>query len=271
MSRFPQANKRLGQHFLHDQGIINQICADFKSLAASIIEVGPGPGVLTSGLSEHSMPFRVIERDERFSAYLNKYLAPEHIQFCDALEVDFENFIRLHDLPPPIWLVSNLPYNISVPLLLRFVRCPPIEFMTLMFQKEVGNKIFNFDEQKKSGMGSLMSLSQNFFDTKLLVKVPPGAFSPPPKVDSVVLSFTRKKNPVVPLEQFEEFECFLRKLFQYKRKKIAKGLVASYRIDTIHRILEENDVDQNARAESLDLETIQNIFIQLTNEKRNGN
>src|SRR5690606_31558120 len=114
--------------------------------------------------------------------------------------------------------VSNLPYNVSVPLTLSFLRVPEIKNMTLMYQKEVAEKILPKDP--RNAMGSLHALTVSQFDVSHVVHAPPGAFVPPPKVDSLVLNFRRKEVPLVPLERVDVFEEFLRLVFAQRRKQL---------------------------------------------------
>ena len=116
--KFPMANKDLGQHFLRDDEIIDQITNDRMEEDTCILEIGPGPGVLTEKLSLLNRPFKIIEKDERFEDRLKAWVSEENITFGDALKVDLPTFIKDSGWNhKDIWLVSNLPYNIVSPLL----------------------------------------------------------------------------------------------------------------------------------------------------------
>jgi 16S rRNA (adenine1518-N6/adenine1519-N6)-dimethyltransferase len=256
----PLANKSLGQHFLRDQGVIQTICTDFKDAAQAIVEIGPGPGILTETLAlrskEENLPFHVIEKDDRFPPYLLQFLSESQITMTDALAVNLSEFFKEKNIDQKkIWLVSNLPYNISTPLLINFLQATEIEYLTLMFQKEVADKVFPFSTTKNF-MGSLHALTQAYFDCSLLCKVPPGAFSPPPKVDSAVLSMVRKKNPLVPMEEFRPYEKFLRVLFSQKRKQLGGLLKSSYPVELIHSSFESLGIALTIRAEALTLDQV---------------
>ncbi|AYF43690.1 MULTISPECIES: 16S rRNA (adenine(1518)-N(6)/adenine(1519)-N(6))-dimethyltransferase RsmA [Halobacteriovorax] len=257
--KLPWANKDLGQHFLNNQNIISKITDDFAEVAESIIEVGPGPGILTKNLAAHNQDIHVVEKDERMIEYLAPIVKADHINFTDALAFDFEAFINEKGLGDKTWLVSNLPYNISTPLLLKFLQTPSIKYMTLMFQREVADKVFAF-ASKKNFMGSLMALSQTYFKTSLLVKAPPGAFTPPPKVDSAVISFERIDNPVIALDEFTKFEKFLRAVFQFKRKQLGKVLKSYTSVEKIQAGLAHINQPLTVRAEALKLEDLQNLY-----------
>lgn len=260
MSTFPEAKKSLGQHFLTDKNVINKICQDFAALAEVIIEIGPGPGVLTKTLALHQKPFFVVEKDDRMIENLKNYTESDHIFHQDALKFEWKAWLENFKLSgKEIWLVSNLPYNISVPLLITFTQEKDLKYLTLMFQKEVGAKIVNF-QQEKNFSNSLAILMDNYFETKVLSKVSPGAFSPPPKVDSIVISFKRKSQPVVPIGEFRNLEKFLRDLFAFKRKQI--GSVLKFLPDLLPA-LEELKITRETRAESIDFKIIIQLYQKL--------
>jgi 16S rRNA (adenine1518-N6/adenine1519-N6)-dimethyltransferase len=260
----PKANKSLGQHFLRDQNVISKICNDFKGEAQGILEIGPGPGILTESLAarakEENLPFFVIEKDERFPEYLRQFISDDQITLTDALAVNLSEFLvekKMQD--KNVWLVSNLPYNISTPLLINFLQAPEIKMLTLMFQKEVADKVFAFSSSKNF-MGSLMALSQAYFDCELLCKVPPGAFAPPPKVDSAVLTMTRRETPHVPLSEFRTFEKFLRVLFSQKRKQLGGVLKSAYPIELITESFAKINVPLTIRSEALTFEQVIELY-----------
>jgi len=251
-----KANKDLGQHFLKDQNIISKICSDHGRETCGILEIGPGPGVLTNHLSKLKRPYHVIEKDSRFEEILSSILTPDQITIGDALDEELLFF-------DTTWLVSNLPYNVASPLLVKFLKLKNIKFMTLMFQKEVGNRILTTD------MNSLGALSQNYFEISTLCQVPPGAFSPPPKVNSIVLSFKRRENPKVPLEQFDKFEKFLRTLFKMRRKQMGNVLKSDFEKDKVTKALSEINIKISERAENLTLENVIDLYERLG--RPNGN
>ena len=130
--------------------------------------------------------------------------------------------------------------------------------MTLMFQKEVGQKTYL--RNIKNEMNGLLVLSQNFFNPKQLIKVSPGCFSPPPKVNSIVISYQRKNKPLIPLTDFLNYQRFLRKLFEHKRKKMLPMLKRNYNSIVWENQLKELNIDFNIRAEDLSHEQIQSLF-----------
>jgi 16S rRNA (adenine1518-N6/adenine1519-N6)-dimethyltransferase len=259
----PSADKSLGQHFLRDQNIIDIICQDFKDEAEAIIEIGPGPGILTEHLANIPLPFYVIEKDTRFGAYLEQFIKSEQITMTDALQVHLSHFFKEKQLDQKkIWLVSNLPYNVASPLLINFLQAPEIKFMTLMFQKEVADKVFPF-ATTKNFMSSLLVLSQTYFHCELLAKVPPGAFAPPPKVDSAVLTMKRRDQPLIALSEFRELEKFLRLMFSQKRKQLGGVLKSSFAIQKIQETFSALNIPLTIRAEALSLKDVLELYRKL--------
>lgn len=257
--KLPWADKKLGQHFLRDQNVIATIATDQVKESEYILEIGPGPGILTEFLCKHNKPFHVIEKDPRMSEYLKKHISGDQILITDALEVDLESYLSTLGWNEKVWLVSNLPYNVSVPLLIKFLRVPAIERMTLMFQKEVGEKVLNW-KADENGMGSLMALTQNYFHVNLKCPVPPEAFVPPPKVDSIVLSLVRNPFPAIGLDEFESYEKFLRQLFANRRKQVGSVLKPYFDKEKIEEALAKIKLDRTIRAERFTLEQVQFLY-----------
>jgi 16S rRNA (adenine1518-N6/adenine1519-N6)-dimethyltransferase len=256
----PLADKSLGQHFLRDSKIIQDICNNFKNTAEAIVEIGPGPGILTEHLAQHKLPFVVIEKDERFPPYLEQFISSNQITITDALKINLSTFVQEQNIADKkIWLVSNLPYNVGSPLLINFIQTPEIKFMTLMFQKEVADKVFPF-ATTKNFMSSLLVLTQSYFECELLCKVPPGAFTPPPRVESAVLSMVRRDIPLVPLNEFKKLEKFLRLVFGQKRKQLGGILKSAYDIQKIEQIFKEENILLSIRSEALSLDQVLALY-----------
>lgn len=261
MTQFPKADKKLGQHFLKDQAVIRDITNDFAAEAKDIIEVGPGPGVLTSPLAELEKNLHVIEKDARFIPSLSQLTT--EVYHDDALDFSWEElFSKIGH--SDIWLVSNLPYNVGTPLFIKFLAFAPIKFMTLMFQKEVGEK--TIARAKKNSMNGLEILTSIYFEGKLLRKVPPGCFSPPPKVDSIVISYRRKESPQFSLEEFYKIDRWCRVIFSQKRKQLGSVLKKHLTPDQFQMIKETFSEILPSRAEALTREQVYDLlrnFLQL--------
>jgi 16S rRNA (adenine1518-N6/adenine1519-N6)-dimethyltransferase len=224
------AKKNLGQHFLKDKKVISEIIQSIETnLVDLLIEVGPGPGALTLDLVTLSLPLLLIERDNRFVNLWKEYKIQNSNSNChldiisdDALEVNYQSLIGHRKT----WLVSNLPYNISTPLTRLFLELPLITHMTLMYQKEVADRLLG-----KGGMNSFHFLLSSHFKITMLQQVKPGAFNPPPKVDSTVIKFQRLVNPLFSLTELKPIEAFTRKLFSSPRKQIKTHFPELFKLD----------------------------------------
>lgn len=255
--RFPMANKSFGQHFLSSSHVISKITSPLPEGIDAIVEIGPGPAVLTPHLASYKLPVYVIEMDERFVELLSPVVGPDHVFRQDALEFNWKEFLEGHGFKS-IWLVSNLPYNVSVPLTLSFLRIPEISHMTLMYQKEVAQKILPNDP--RNAMGSLHALCRSQFELKHVVYAPPGAFVPPPKVDSQVLGFKRRQNPDIPLGEVDHFEKYLRLVFSQRRKQLGGILKNEWGAELTQERLEAAKLSPQVRAEALTYEDVIKLF-----------
>jgi len=255
--KFPMANKSFGQHFLNSPTVINKITSPLPDGVDCIVEIGPGPAVLTPHLAKYGKPLFVIEMDERFVELLAPVVGAENIYRQDALEFDWQKFLSEKGFKS-IWLVSNLPYNVSVPLTLSFLRIPEITHMTLMYQKEVAQKILPNDP--RNAMGSLHSMCLSQFELKHVVYAPPGAFVPPPKVDSQVLGFKRKAIPEIPLSDIDAFETYLRLAFGQRRKQLGGILKGEWGAEKTTEKLSKAGIDPQVRAEALTFEQVLKLF-----------
>jgi 16S rRNA (adenine1518-N6/adenine1519-N6)-dimethyltransferase len=194
------ARKALGQHFLLDLNITRKIARLAGPLAdAVVIEVGPGPGGLTRALLEAGAKVIAIEKDRRFEPLLTEVAehAPGRLElvFADALKADEAALTG----GAPASVISNLPYNVGTPLLIKWLTGPfrPTA-MALMFQKEVAQRIVA--EPRSEAYGRLAVLAQATSRAGIVLDVPARAFTPPPRVDSAVARLTpRPDAPAAPL------------------------------------------------------------------------
>jgi len=212
-----QANKAFGQNFLFDLNITDKI-VKLSSVGEGdhILEIGPGLGGLTISLLKNNISkLSVIEKDERFLPLLNKIQDLDHrleIITGDALYTPLPHHIN--------HIVANLPYNISVPFILKALLHPSLQSMTVLVQKEVGERFISANNCKEYGKISIFS--QIFADIKILYYLPPSVFIPAPKVQSVLLQFIIKNKPLVPLVPF--IEMILKSAFTHRRKLLTSTL-----------------------------------------------
>ncbi len=192
------ARKALGQNFLLDLNLTAKIARSAGDLVgADVLEVGPGPGGLTRGLlAEGARRVVAIEKDARclpaLAEIAGAYPGRLEVLNADALEVDW----AAH-LTPPIKVVANLPYNVGTELLVRWLtpkEWPPLwQSLTLMFQREVADRIVAQPGGK--AYGRLAVLAQWRCEAKIVMSLPPKAFTPPPKVRSAVVHLTALPTP----------------------------------------------------------------------------
>lgn len=197
------ARKSLGQNFLLDLNLTAKIARQAGDLSAcDVLEIGPGPGGLTRGLlSEGARRVLAIEKDQRCLPALAEISAayPGQLDVIngDALEID-----PLAHLTPPIRVAANLPYNVGTELLVRWLtpkEWPPFwQSLTLMFQREVAERIVAQPGGK--AYGRLAILSQWRSDARIVLSLPPGAFTPPPKVSSAVVHLDALPAPRYPAD-----------------------------------------------------------------------
>jgi 16S rRNA (adenine1518-N6/adenine1519-N6)-dimethyltransferase len=241
------ARKSLGQHFLLDPALCGRIAALAGDLAGrQAIEIGPGPGGLTRALlASPAARVTAIELDRRAVAALAELQAayPDRLAIVegDALAIDVEALV-----PAPRRIVANLPYNVGTPLLVRWLRqAAALESMTLMFQQEVAERICAAPDT--SEYGRLSVLAQWRCETAFLMRLPPGAFRPPPKVWSAVVGLVpRPADPGPTL--FAAMERLTAAAFG-QRRKMLRGALKS--LGDHELLLEQAGIEGSRRAETL--------------------
>jgi 16S rRNA (adenine1518-N6/adenine1519-N6)-dimethyltransferase len=179
----PRARKRFGQHFLTDRHYLSRIVAAIDAKPGdAMVEIGPGTGLLTEELVRSLDHLHVVEIDRDLAAGLRARFpaAKVTVHEADALDFDFE------PLPAPLRVVGNLPYNVSSPILFRVAAMADrVKDAVFMLQKEVVDRMVADPDTEDYGRLSVML--QYRFAMACVLRVPPGAFTPPPKVDSAVV------------------------------------------------------------------------------------
>ncbi|MBS1062271.1 16S rRNA (adenine(1518)-N(6)/adenine(1519)-N(6))-dimethyltransferase RsmA [Gluconobacter wancherniae] len=258
------AKKSLGQHFLLDPGI----CARIASLGGdltgrSVVEIGPGPGGLTRALLDSpASRVDVVEIDSRAWPLLEELASfyPErlHIVQQDALKLDAASLG-----PAPRQIIANLPYNVATPLLVGWLRqADQWERMALMFQLEVAERICA--EPDSSAYGRLAVLAQWCASCSVVLRIPPGAFSPPPKVNSAIaLLIPHKQQPSPDL--FRAMEQVTAAAFGQRRKMLRSSLKPIGG----EALLEKAGILATRRAETLTVEEFNRLAeLHLANKKK---
>jgi len=248
------AKKSMGQNFLLDLNLTSKIARLAGDLEShDILEVGPGPGGLTRGLlAAGARRVVALEKDSRCIPALND-IARAYPGQLDIFNADALNFDISTHLKAPIRIVANLPYNIGTELLIRWLtpkEWPPFwDTLTLMFQKEVAERIIATPRSK--AYGRLAILAQWKTDPKIVMELPPEAFTPAPKVYSSVVHFDALLEPRFPAPA-GLFSSTVAMAFNQRRKMLRSSLKsASPEIETV---LRDAGLEPTARAEEISLE-----------------
>jgi len=267
---------KLGQHFLADQHAAQRIVDALGQLSEkTVIEIGPGRGVLTAMLAERARRLIAIELDRVLAAQLRMSLVRfENVEIIegDILSIDFStvlgprpgmNHPGIVHVPEKTRLVGNLPYFITSDILLRLFQYHPyFETIVIMVQEEVADRI-----AAKPGVrdyGLLSATVQLYARVEKLFSLPPGAFNPPPKVHSAVLRLTI--NPQMDRLRVpeEEFIAFLKLSFGQKRKTLANNLKSRFDSRLLSAALKKAGLQPGVRAEAVSLEKMAAVFRSLT-------
>ncbi|CAN1570466.1 KsgA Dimethyladenosine transferase (rRNA methylation) [Paracoccaceae bacterium] len=248
------ARKQLGQNFILDLNLTARIARAAGDLSAcDVLEVGPGPGGLTRGLLiEGARRVLVVEKDPRCLPALEEIAAtvPGRLQVVlgDALALDVREL-----LTPPIKVVANLPYNVGTELLIRWLTpavWPPFwSSLTLMFQREVAERIVA--KPRTDHYGRLALLAQWRADARIVMTLPPEAFTPAPKVHSAVVHLTALPEPRYPCDG-AVLQRITAMAFNQRRKMLRSSLKAL--APGIEGVLESVGIPPTARAEEIGLE-----------------
>lgn len=243
-----RAKKSLGQHFLVDPHILRRIVEDAAPLEdRTVIEVGPGPGGLSREIIKHPCAEVIlVEQDARCIPYLDplkdQFKGTFTLLQGDALTLPLHTFGK-----PPRKIISNLPYNISVPLLLQWLQhIGEFESLTLMFQKEVASRLTA--SPNTPAYGRLSVMCQAYAHIRKLFDLPPGSFLPPPKVTSTIVQLT----PIVSRETppWKVLEKVVKAAFSQRRKMLRSSLKGVLSVSQ----LEAAQINPERRAEDLSVQ-----------------
>lgn len=228
----PEKDK--GQHFLIHEPSLDAM-AQHTEGASAILEIGPGVGCLTRVLPLH-LPLSLMEKDDRMEPLLRQEFPHAHVMITDACTADWTPFSGAQ-------VVGNLPYNVSVPLLLRYLRFQELFSGALfMFQREVGLRIIAKPNTK--AYGRLAVMAQTYSAPRWVLDVPAGAFWPIPRVQSCVIVFDKRSS--LPSFSFSSLERVLGAAFENRRKMLHHNLKSLG--------LTEHGLDGRLRAEALSVQ-----------------
>ena len=255
---FIKAKKSLGQNFLIDRSVLEQIVDTVEIANKEVLEIGPGSGNLTTFiLKKNPKKVYVIEKDDELALILkDKFIDEITIINDDVLRIS-ENKISNEKLT----VFGNLPYNISTEILSKWIvnmnKNFWFESLVLMFQKEVAERIIA--ESNTSKYGRLSILSNWKLNIKKIIDIKPQSFSPRPKIDSTLLLFTPKEN-FFELKEAKNLEMITRVFFSQRRKMLKKPFNQIFK--DAKAVSEKFNIDLNLRPQNLKAE----MYFQLVKE-----
>jgi 16S rRNA (adenine1518-N6/adenine1519-N6)-dimethyltransferase len=275
-TRRPQLKPKLGQHFLASESYASQIVDALGDVSQNtVLEIGPGRGILTSLLAKHTRRLIAVELDRVLAAQLRLRFAMfpnvEVIE-ADILSIDFDSLVGpkpglsrpgIEFKPTPANVIGNLPYYITSDILLRlFDYAKYFETIVILVQREVADRVAAKPGSRDYGL--LSATAQLYARVEKLFTLPPGAFAPPPKVHSTVLRLTmaaRHQELGLDTNGFKQgFIDFLKLSFGQKRKTLWNNLKSSYPEPELRAALAQARVKPAARAETLTLEESAALF-----------
>lgn len=253
----------LGQHFLASPAVLRKIVGVIDPRPMDvIIEIGAGRGVLTAALAETAGRVIAIEKDDRLVPGLTRDMPPNvEVVHADILTVNFHELRRKAGVAA-LRVAGNIPYAISSPLLFRILDDRELfSDCVLLLQKEVAERI-------TAGPGSknyapLGILLQNEFEARVAFRVAPGSFSPPPKVQSALLTLRRRTIPLHPGAADEPFRIFLRSAFAERRKMLWNNLAHRSTPAALPAAYAALGITRNVRAEELSADILFALFAAL--------
>jgi 16S rRNA (adenine1518-N6/adenine1519-N6)-dimethyltransferase len=265
-TRRPQSKPKMGQHFLASEDLAERVVETLGDISQStVLEIGPGRGILTSLLAKRARRLIAVELDRVLAAQLRlKFGMTRNVEVieADVLAIDFDSLFGpkpglsrpgIELKPEPVTVVGNLPYYITSDILLRlFEFSKYFQNIVIMVQREVADRIAAKPGGRDYGM--LSATAQLYARVEKLFTLPPEAFVPPPKVHSTVLRLTLEPQQERLEVAGEGFIEFLRLSFGQKRKTLWNNLKLKYAAPELKRALAEANVKPTARAETLSLE-----------------
>jgi 16S rRNA (adenine1518-N6/adenine1519-N6)-dimethyltransferase len=248
---FPPVRKNLGQHFLNDRRILQRI-VDALDLTGNetVIEIGPGRGSLTDVLLPHAKRLVLIEYDRALAARLReKYAATPSVTIIEADVLT----VALGEAAGggPFRLVGNVPYYITTPILFHALERPRPERAVYLVQREVADRMAA--APGSDDYGALSANVQALATAKLMFRVAPGSFNPPPKVDSAVVSIEPRSEPAVNADEEARYRRLVLDAFGMRRKQLRRVIRSLWQLsaEQAETLLAACDIDPTARPETL--------------------
>ncbi len=256
--------KKYGQHFLTNKQVIREIVNYNDLTDIVVIEIGPGSGVLTEELAKICKYVYAFEIDTDLKPYLDKIANNyNNVEFLykDILTVELDKFHFDNKIEFSA-LVANIPYYITAPILMLMLNTKQFETATIMMQKEVGERISSTSGKSYNDLSVLL---QTYFNVNKVKTVSKKHFNPPPKVDSIILNFSRKNDYLKLIKNEDNYKEFIRVSFAQKRKTFLNNLTEGFGLDksvVLEKILKINPLfNPLTRAENMTI----NDFILYSN------
>lgn len=249
--------KALGQHFLHDESVLARIAALAEPADGSgLIEIGPGTGNLTAHLLDFGVPLLAIERDRRLPALLTERFGDRlEILRDDAVRADYDLLLGRPDMGAHPVVVGNLPYNVSTQILFAVMQAERRpRRIVFMVQLEVARRLVASPGTSAYGLLTVkIGIAAN---VRIALRVRPGAFTPPPKVESAVVVIEPLAEPRFPVPSLERLSRLLNAGFGQRRKTLSNALRNGLGIDAdaTRAALLAVSMDARSRAEALSIE-----------------
>jgi 16S rRNA (adenine1518-N6/adenine1519-N6)-dimethyltransferase len=250
-----RAKKRFGQHFLTSSAVVRQIIAAAEIHdGIQVLEIGPGLGVLTEALLAAGAGVTAIELDRDMAGFIRERLPEVSLVEADGAAVDFAEL-----LAPGSWrCVANLPYNAGTRMITRMLEHPDrFDRLVVMVQREVAERLAAPAGDRKRG--SLSVFAQARADVRICIRVPPGAFHPPPKVHSAVVELRLKPHPDTGDVPVEFFDGVVRTLFVQPRKTLRNNLSTHFERTEVDAVLSEIGMEPSRRPATLTLSEIKRL------------
>jgi len=249
--------KRWGQHFLVDQNILSKVIRTAELEKGDVVlEIGPGTGEMTLALARQVKKVIAVEIDRKLVKVLKEKTADlSNIMVIegDVLKISFEQLYRRGH--QQLKVVANLPYQISTPLLFRFIESKQLfSTITLMLQREVAERMIASPGGKN--YGPLSIFTQLVSDLSIQFYIKPSAFFPPPKVESAVIHMVWKERPLVRLEEEGWFKKVVKGCFSYRRKRLINALRHADLLlpEDLEKRIEKIGIDSQRRPETLTIQ-----------------
>lgn len=261
------ALKKYGQNFLINEHVLNTIATSLGTNNKNVIEIGPGLGSLTRYLVRYYEHVLAYEIDPKMVEVLKSTINDNlDIIEGDFLKTNIDKDIEKHFNSDNIYLIANLPYYITTPILLKVLEeTNKITKLVIMIQKEVADRFLGKPNTKD--YNSLSVLVQTYMNVKKVIDVSKNSFYPAPQVDSTVILLERKEKPDFEIVDEKLFLNVNRQLFKQRRKTIVNNLKDIYDKDLILSILNKLNINEMARSETLTVKQIIDIANELSVSK----